>query len=199
MIAPRTVSLVIALILTAQADLFAHQQPPIAPGESDRAGLAARLVPGILYAGASFGDKNPKFSGKIGPSIGGQFWAPMTSSLAFVLEGVWQPTETEVECPQEFPDDAFSAFYLLGGLEVAVKNAYVRPSVGLVFRSWSGADAPGDEAGFALGFAVGSERPLGGRFHISPELEVRLSAEYGLRTYVFAFQVPVGWRTAGQQ
>jgi hypothetical protein len=163
MIAPRILSLVAALVLTAQADLFAQQEPPIAPGESDRAGVAVRLVAGILYGCASFGDENPESTEKFGFNIGGQLWAPMTRSLAFVLEGVWQPTK--VENPHEFIDEAFSPFYLLGGLEFAGEDAYVRPSVGLAWLSWSGASAPGEpELAPMLGLALGSERPLGGPF-----------------------------------
>ncbi|UCC83408.1 MAG: hypothetical protein JSW46_00310 [Gemmatimonadota bacterium] len=195
MIAPRILFLVVALVLTPQAGLFA-QQESVAPG--DRAGVALRLVPGVLYAGASFGDESAESSGKFGFSIGGQFSAPMSRSLGFFLEGVWQPTK--VENPHDVIDEAFSAFYLLGGLQFGGEDAYLRPSVGVVWRSWSGADALEEtETGLALGLAIGYEKPLGRLFHMSPELELRVSGAHGLSTYVLALQVPVGWRPAGHQ
>jgi hypothetical protein len=119
----------------------------------------------------------------------------MSGSLAFVLQGVWQPTK--VENPHESIDEAFSPFYLLGGLEFAGEDVYVRFSVGLAFLSWSGADAPEEtERAPVLGLALGMERPLGGPFHISPELELRLAP---FEAFVLALQLPVGWRAAGQQ
>jgi hypothetical protein len=193
MFAPRTACLVVVFALTASVNLFAQQESPISQG--DRAGVAVRLVPGILYGHASFGDDDPESTEEFGFNIGGQLWVPMSRSLAFVLQGLWQPTE--VENPHEFIDEAFSAFYLLVGLEFG--NApYVRPSVGPVFLSWSGADASeGTElGGFVLGFAVGSELPLGGPFHISPELELRVAP---FEAYGVALQVPIGWRPAGQR
>ncbi len=51
MIAPRITSLVVALILTASADLFAQQEPPVAPGDRvrvSRLGTVPPLVSTVL-------------------------------------------------------------------------------------------------------------------------------------------------------
>ncbi len=50
MIVPRIVSLVAALVLTAQADLFAQQEPPVAPGDRVRV-LAPTIVAGERLVG----------------------------------------------------------------------------------------------------------------------------------------------------
>ncbi len=157
-----------------------------------RKGVGAWLVPGIAYEGARFGDQTWKSHSEFGFTIGGQIWAPLSNSVAVVLEGSLQPNRLE----NPVIDEAFRAFYLQVGPEISFGRSYLRPSLGLVWRIWSYKQRYEEtETGFVLGIAFGRERSLGNRFHMSPELIVRLSVAEGLATWVLGLQVPFGRRS----
>ncbi len=185
-----SLTLLIALVALALA-LVATAKP--ASAQKDRKGIALRVSPGVALTTASFGDDDPRSEGALGLTLGGQLLIPISSGAALHFEGVWQPYK--IQNPHF--DEAFRTTYLMGGIEISTKGAYLRPSVGVAMRTWSGQFAPETGTPLAFGLAFGFERPISNSFHVSPELNLRVAWERGLGSLMLGLQVPVGWRSGG--
>ena len=168
----------------------------LAPTEShaqtDRRGAALRTALGGAYAGASLDDGQPAFDQTAVFTWGAQVWGGISRTVGFEAELVWQPTH--ISNPRI--EQAFSALYLMGGPEFSFGQMYVRPSAGVVWLYWTGAQAKQDtDNAFAWGLAIGSERKVDKAFHLVPEVLTRMSFESGLFTWMVGFQLGLGWRS----
>jgi len=187
---PRFVTrLAIALSLFV---LFALVAPTESHAQVDRRGGALRIALGAAYAGASLDENRPTFDQTAVFTWGAQLWGGLSRTVGFQAELIWQPTNVSNPRIQQ----AFSALYLMGGPEFSFGQIYVRPSVGVVWLSWSGVLAKGDkDNAFAFGLALGSERKVDKGFHLAPELLTRMSVESGLFTWMVGVQMGIGWRS----
>jgi len=98
-------------------------------------------------------------------------------------------------------DEAFTAVHSLLGVQVGLselRRVYLRPELGVVFRSWSGSDVfVSSETSPAAGFALGGEVALSATLGLAPEVFVRLSGANELSTTLWGLAisvVPVGAR-----
>lgn len=166
--------------------------PSEAHAQVDRRGAALRTSFGVAYAGASLDEGRPAFDQTAVFTWGAQVWGGISRTVGFQAELVWQPTNVSNPRLQQ----AFSAVYLMGGPEFSFGQAYVRPSVGVVWLFPTGALAKEDtDNAFAFGLAVGSERQVDKAFHVVPELLTRMSVESGLFTWMVGVQLGLGWRS----
>ena len=98
-------------------------------------------------------------------------------------------------------DEAFRAVYGLAGVQVGVgrsRRVYLRPELGLVFRSWSGSQVfVSSETSLAAGLGVGGEIPVGRAVGLAPEAFVCVSGAEELSTVLVGIGVtvvPIGAR-----
>src|SRR5262249_15018916 len=73
----------------------------------------------------------------VGPLLSGVLGLPLSSRTDLTAEVSWQPFRAH----NPVADEAFRAAYGLAGVQLRLGSArrvYVRPSLGIVVRSWSG-------------------------------------------------------------
>jgi len=152
-----------------------------------RAGAAVGWA-STLVAGETSSDWGPLLTGQVGYALSSRI--DLTVDLALQPFKAHNPVRNE----------EFSAIYTLGGLQVglgASRRVYLRPEVGLVFRSWSGDVAVSSETSLVGGLALGAEMPVGRALGLAIETSVRLSGAEELETVLvgvgFAL-VPLGAR-----
>jgi hypothetical protein len=161
-----------------------------AVAQNTRHGVGFRLVPGLGVGFASFGDDDPETGSGGALTLGGMVLLPLSRSTDLVVEGTWRPTS--IDNPHS--NESYSSFYLMGGLELG-SGVYVRPSLGVDLQNFSGQFAADDGAGLAIGFAVGTEKPIAaGPWNMVPEGSLRLSVSYGLACFLLLFSFGIGWR-----
>jgi len=182
----RVILLVISLVILVA---------PNSPAQHASSGVGLRIVPGVGYATATFGDNNPRSNGGGTVTVGGLFLIAVSGSTDLTAEATWRPTKLS----NPHFDESFSSVYLLGGVEFGGGAVYFRPSLGVDFQSWSGSRTEVDSgmAG-ALGLAVGFEKPIGaGPWHIAPEGSLKLTVTSGLSSFLLVFSFGIGWRSGG--
>lgn len=167
--------------------------PSAAFAQNESSGVGLRIVPGIGFASASFGDDSPRSSSSGTFTLGALFLFPISSKTDITVEATWRP----IGIDNPHFDESFSSVYLLGGVEFGGESVYFRPSLGVDFQFWSGAMAGTDTGtAAALELALGFTRPIGtGRWHIAPEASVRFSVTSGLSSFVLLFSFGVGVRS----
>jgi hypothetical protein len=152
-----------------------------------------------LRAGAALGVAMTSVGGEtstdVGPLLTGQFGVAVSSRTNLTLALAVQPFKAH----NPVADEAFTAVSTLAGLELGLgkrRRVYVRPELGLVFRSWSGSEVfVSSETGFALGVVIGREWPIGAKLGLAAEGFVRLSGADELSTILVGLGlnlVPVG-------
>jgi hypothetical protein len=181
------VALVIVLVLVVSNLTAAHAQ--------ERAGSV------VLKAGAALGLASTSVGGEtstdVGPLVTGQFGIVLSTRTELTADFALQPFKAH----NPVADEAFTGVYTMAGLQVGLgdsRRAYVRPELGVVFRSWSGSEVVTDsETGLAVGLAVGYEFPLAHSLGLATEAFVRLSGADELNTLLVGLGlgvVPVGAR-----
>jgi hypothetical protein len=182
------VVLVIVLVLVVSNSTAAHAQV--------RAGSV------VLKAGAALGLASTSVGGEtstdIGPLVTGQFGMVLSSRTELTADVALQPFKAH----NPVADEAFTGVYTMAGLQVGLgssRRAYVRPELGVVFRSWSGSEVFTDsETGLAVGVAAGGEFPVAHSLGLAAEAFVRLSGADELNTLLVGLGlgvVPVGARS----
>ena len=161
----------------------------------------ARRSPVQLRAGAALGVATTSVGGgkstKVGPLLTGQFGVALSGRTDLTLELAVQPFKAQ----NPVRDEAFTAVYTLAGVQVGFgdrRRIYLRPELGLVFRSWSGTSVVvPSETGLAVGLGIGREWPLGAKLGLAAEGFVRLSGADELSTTLVGLGlslVPIGAR-----
>ena len=157
-----------------------------------RAGMALAIA-STSVRGESSTDAGPLFSGQLG--------LVLSSRTDITAEFIVQPYKAQ----NPVLDEAFTAIYGLLGAQVGLGTlyrTYLRPELGVVFRSWSGSDVfVSSETGPVAGLALGREIPLRTTLGLAPEVFVRVSAADELLTALFGLAisvVPVGARAKTQ-
>lgn len=154
-----------------------------------------------LGAGAALGLARTSVGGEtstdVGPLLTGQFGVALSSRTNLTLALAVQPFKAH----NPVANEAFTAIYTLAGLEVGLgrrRRVYLRPELGLVFRSWSGTEVVvPSETGLALGVVIGREWPMSAKLGLATEGFVRLSGADELSTILVGLGfslVPVGAR-----
>ena len=158
-----------------------------------------------LRAGAALGLARTSVGGEtstdVGPLLIGQLGVALSTRTDLTAGFVIQPYKAQ----NPVMDEAFTALYTLAGVQVGFGGShrtYLRPELGLAFRSWSGSDAfVSSETGLAVGLAVGREWPVGAKVGVAVEGFGRLSGADELSTVLFGLGisvVPVGARPRGR-
>lgn len=154
-----------------------------------------------LRAGAALGAARTSVGGEtstdVGPLLTGQLGVAVSSRTNLTLALAVQPFKAH----NPVADEAFTAVYTLAGLEVGLgrrRRVYLRPELGLVFRSWSGSEVfVPSETSLAAGVVVGREWPTGARLGLAVEGFVRFSGADELSTTLVGVGlslVPIGAR-----
>lgn len=116
--------------------------------------VRVRLELGLAIARMSSGGAS---ASSVGPVVGGQVAVVSSRSSDVTLEVLAQPFR--VQNPNR--DEAYRAVYGMFGWQkggAGPGRTYFRPSLGLVYRPWSGTDVwVSSETSVALGLAVGRE------------------------------------------
>ncbi|MFC1530661.1 hypothetical protein ACFL5T_00145 [Gemmatimonadota bacterium] len=163
-----------------------------AVAQSTSRGVGFRVVPGVGFASASFGDNSPRSSSGFAFTLGGVVLFPVSSTTDIVLDATWRPTKLD----NPHFDESFSSIYLMGGVQFGGGSVYFRPSIGVDFQTWSGTmtETSSGTAG-ALGLAIGTEKRIGaGPWLLAPEGSVRFSLTGGLSSFLLLFSLGVGVR-----
>jgi len=156
-----------------------------------RAGAAVGWA-STLVAGETSSDWGPLLTGQVGYALSTR--TDLTVDLALQPFKAHNPVRNE----------AFSAVYSLGGLQVGLgssRRVYLRPEVGLVFRSWSGEAFVPSETSLAVGLGLGGEVSLARALGLAVEASVRLSGAEELETVLVGVGlsvVPLGARQRAQ-
>ena len=161
----------------------------------------ARDGPVELRAGAALGWASTSVAGEtstnLGPLLTGQLGYALSTRTDLTLDVAVQPFKAQ----NPVADEAFRGVYTLAGLQVGVgtsRRVYLRPELGLVFRSWSGSQVfVPSETSPAAGLGIGSEIPVGRALGLAAEAWVRLSGAEELSTVLVGVGlalVPVGAR-----
>ena len=131
------------------------------------------------------------------PLLAGQLGAAVSDGTDLVVELAVQPFKAQ----NPVRDEAFTGVYTLAGVQVGFgesRRVYLRPELGLVFRSWSGSSVfVPSETGLAVGLGIGREWPLGAKLGLAVEGFVRLSGADELSTTLLELGgslVPIGAR-----
>jgi len=129
--------------------------------------------------------------------LAGQLGIAISPATDLTLGAVFQPYTAQ----NPVADEAYKGVYTLAGLQVGLgetHRVYLRPELGVVFRSWSGADVfVSSETSLAVGLAFGREWPLGSKTGLAVEGFFRLSGADELFTNLVGIGVslvPVGAR-----
>ena len=144
-------------------------------------------------SGRSSTDAGPLFNGQLGLVLSSR--TDLTADLSV------QPYKAQ----NPVRDEGFTAIYGLLGAQIGLGTlyrSYLRPELGVAFRSWSGSDVfVSSDAGPVAGLAFGREIPIGATLGLVPELFVRVSGGDGLSTTLFGLAIsvlPVGARARTQ-
>jgi hypothetical protein len=154
-----------------------------------------------LRAGAALGLARTSVGGETstdaGPLLIGQLGVATSSRTDLTLGLTVQPFKAH----NPVGDEAYKAFYALGGLQLGLgkqRRLYLRPELGLVFRSWSGSQVvTPSETSLGVGLALGREWALSEKLGLAVEGSVRLSGADELSTRLIGLGlslVPVGAR-----
>jgi hypothetical protein len=154
-----------------------------------------------LRAGAALGLARTSVGGEtstdIGPLLTGQLGVALSSRTDLTVAVAVQPFKAR----NPVKDEAFTAVYSLAGVQLGLgpqRRLYLRPELGLVFRSWSGSEVfVPSETSLAAGLALGREWPLSEKLGLAVEGSVRLSGADELSTTLLGLGlslVPVGAR-----
>jgi hypothetical protein len=134
-------------------------------------------------------------SSDFGPLLSGQLGFAISSGSHLTLGATFQPFKAH----NPVADEAFTAVYTLAAVQLGfgkTRRTYLRPELGVVFRSWSGSEVFVDsETSLAAGLAFGREWPLGRKMGLAIESFIRLSGADELSTTMIgigASLVPVG-------
>jgi hypothetical protein len=129
----------------------------------------------------------------VGPLFSGVLGLPLSHRTDLTAEVSWQPFKAH----NPVADEAFRAVYGLAGVQVSLGSAwrvYVRPSLGVVVRSWSGSQVfVGSETSLAAALAIGAEFPAGQGLRVAPEAFARLSGAEELSTGLYGLGVSLMW------
>ena len=160
-----------------------------------RRGVAqARVGAAIALTRTSVGGET---STDFTPLLTGQLGAAVSDGTDLVVELAVQPFKAQ----NPVADEAFTAVYALAGVQLGLgesRRLYLRPELGLVFRSWSGSEVfVESENALAAGLAVGREWPIGGKLGLAVEVFLRFSGADELSTTLLGLGVslvPIGAR-----
>lgn len=149
--------------------------------DSAVSGARARVRLGLGLGTASMSSGGVSGS-SFGPLIGGQVSFVTSRTCDFAMEVLAQPFR--VQNPNR--DEAFRAYHIMVGWQfgsASQDRLYIRPSVGMVHRPWSGTDVwVSSESSIALGVAIGVEQGYVGRIPLVTEAFVLLSGGDELST-----------------
>jgi hypothetical protein len=154
-----------------------------------------------LRAGAALGLTRTSVGGETStdftPLLTGQLGVAVSSRTDLVVDLAVQPSKAQ----NPVADEAFTAVYALAGVQLGrgeSRRFYLRPELGLAFRSWSGSEVfVESETALAAGLAVGREWPIGGRLGLAVEGFLRFSGADELSTTLLGLGVslvPIGAR-----
>jgi hypothetical protein len=168
--------------------------PPDATAQARRSSVEVRGGAALGIASTSVGGRS---STDLGPLLTAQLGLVLSTRTDLTGDFVVQAFEAQ----NPVRDEAFTAVHTLLGVQVGLgelRRVYLRPELGLVFRSWSGADVfVSSETSPAVGFALGGEVALSASLGLVPEIFVRLSGADELSTALWGLAisvVPVGAR-----
>lgn len=167
---------------------------PVAAQARSRA-TELRIGAGLEWAGTTVSDET---STDLGPALIGQVGATLSSRSDLTLDVVVQPFKAH----NPVADEAFKAVYSLLGVQVGLgpsHRGYIRPDVGLVFRSWSGSQVfKSHETSVAAGVGFGYEFPVGRSIGLAADVLLCFSGAEELSTRIVDLGlavVPMGART----
>lgn len=154
-----------------------------------------------LRAGAALGLARTSVAGEtstdIGPLLTGQFGIALSSRTDLTVAVAVQPFKAQ----NPVMDEAYTAVYSLAGVQLGLgtqRRLYLRPELGLVFRSWSGSQVfVPSETSLAAGLALGREWSIGPKLGLAVEGTVRFSGADELFTTLVGLGVnviPIGAR-----
>lgn len=157
-----------------------------------RAGVALGIA-STSVGGRSSTDAGPLFNGQLGLVLSNR--TDITADFTVQRYKAQNPGR----------DEEFTATYGLLGAQIGLGTlyrTYLRPELGVVFRSWSGSDVfVSSETGLVAGVALGREMAMGATMGLVPELFVRVSGAEGLSTTLLGLAIgviPVGARARTQ-
>ncbi len=178
---PRVVPIAVLLVVIMTA--------ASADAQETRTGIAElRFSPGVVRQGGVFGDDDPEGAGStFGVTAGLQVRLSPTRRAGLVFEAVLQP----VGVRNPHFDETLRSLYTQVGIEIG-RRTYVRPSLGVAFRSWSGASA-GEATSLApaIGLAIGRRGLPTAGVSVWPELVLLSSFEAGAWHWMIGVQVPI--------
>jgi hypothetical protein len=178
---------------------------PIMLGTFASASAQARGGAVELRAGAALGWARTSVAGEsstnFGPLLTGQLGFALSTRTDLTVDVAVQSFKAQ----NPVADEAFRGVYTLAGLQIGLitsRRVYLRPELGLVFRSWSGSQVfVSSETSPAAGLGIGGEIPIGRGLGLAPETFVRLSGAEELSTALVGVGisvVPVGARRRAQ-
>ena len=169
--------------------------PSSTTAQARRGSVEVRAGMALGIASTSVGGRS---STEAGPLFNGQFGLVLSSRTDITADFIVQPYKAQ----NPVADEGFAAIYSLLGAQIGLGGlyrTYLRPELGVVFRSWSGTEVfVSSETGLVAGVAVGREIPLGPTLGLTPEVFVRVSGADELSTPLFGLAIsviPVGART----
>lgn len=151
-------------------------------------GRAVRLGAGVGIASTEVGGRTGMDQGLIASA---QFAMLRGRRTDYALEVNGQFFKAE----NPLIDEAYTAFYVLAGPDIRLgssRKGFLRPSVGLVHRSWSGTQVVSEtETSLALGVAAGFLARLAAGPAFGPELYLRVSGAEELSTRLIGLQLTI--------
>lgn len=142
---------VLGLLFTVTLPLAASAQPDSSPSRDD-----TRLRIGLAVGRASL-SSGGQSAASVGPLLDAQLALRRSERTDIVLNFLAQPFR--VQNPNR--DEAYRAYHLMLGWQMGssgFERVYVRPSIGVVHRPWSGTDVwVSSETSIVLGLAGGRE------------------------------------------
>lgn len=159
-----------------------------------RAGMALGIARTYVGRTGSSTDAGPLFNGQLG--------LVLSSRTDITADFIVQPYKAQ----NPDADEGFTAIYGLLGAQIGLgrfHRTYLRPELGVVFRSWSGSEVfVSSDKALVAGVALGREIPLGTTLGLAPEVFLRvLVTAYEPDTAMFGLAigvVPVGARVRPQ-
>lgn len=160
--------------------------PPAAISQERATGVELRGGVALGIARTMMGDSS---ASDAGPLLVGQAGIVLSPRADFTVGVVLQPFHAR----SPLTDSSYTAIYTLVGAQVAfdqLYRVYLRPEVGLMFRSWSGGEVFGGSAMAPVAGAVlGGEIAIGNALGLAPELFVRVSGADDMRTMLWGVTI----------
>lgn len=147
-------------------------EPTNVMAQARQGGVTIRVGTGLGITSTSVGGEQAIDAG---PVLQGQIGMVMSPRSELTADVTVQP----FKAGNPVADESFTAIYSTLGLQVGLGSeyrTYLRPELGLVFRSWSGSEVfVSSETSLAAGVALGREISMRNKLGLAPEVFMRLS------------------------